>query len=135
MPNQTFKSRGIFVIECKWAIDPEYWVRKQMLERSIIGASGLHFKRGQTFLNVDTPPAINVPTSLCYSLIHRLTGIVLITEVFLYSNGIIKIVLKCEPDENKLSACIDPDQRQSLEEAEFFACAIVEDFVQEHPVE
>ena len=135
MPNQTFKSTGTFMIECECAVEPRDWVRKQMLEKNGNGSSGLHFKRGQTFLNVETPHTINIPTSLCHSLIHRLTGIVLISEVFFYSNGVVKIVLECEADESKLSACIDSDQRESLEEAEFMVCAIVEDFVQEHPVE
>jgi hypothetical protein len=58
-----------------------------------------------------------------------------ISDIWFYGNGVVKIVLKCEIDETTHSACIKPDQRQSLEEAEFMVCGIVEEFVEEHPVE
>lgn len=135
MTSVEFNTKGVFTIECECTIEPSNWIRDLMLEKNGNGSSGLHFKKGTTILEIETPSAINVPTPLCHHLIHRFSHIPYIQEIYFYSNGTVKVVLGCVIEVGSSTACLGSKQRQELDDAEFMVKAIIEDFVEQHPVE
>ena len=133
MTEATLRTKGTYTITCEWDVVPSNWVQEQIL--ALKNGNGIDFKRDRTFIVVETHPAINVPTALCYNLLNRLEPILHITEVHFYAHGAIAVSLGVVIEVNESSACMRAEQLQSLGHSEFMACAIVEDFVEQHPVE